>query len=162
MIKISASVCVDAPVSKVWAVLAKLDSIHVWNESIHESYCESDQIGGLDAVRVCKLGSNVTVKETIIAWDEGQSYTYLGQGVPLVKRAANTWRVEAHGRQTLVTSSAEVVVKGGIFGHLLEPLLLFASVQLGRRSLATFKYFVEHDKPYVGDARRLLPIPAIC
>src|SRR5215510_9073385 len=93
MMKVSASVCINAPAPKVWALLSELDSIHVWNESIHRSYCESENKRGVDAVRVCELGGNVTIRETIIAWDEGQSFTYIGQGVPLVKRAANTWRV---------------------------------------------------------------------
>ena len=110
--KVSASVCINAPASKVWAILSELDSIHTWNESILRSYCETENNRGVDAVRVCELGGNVTVRETIIAWEEGQSFTYTGQGVPLVKRAVNTWSVLERGQQTLVTSSAEVEVKG--------------------------------------------------
>ena len=162
MIKISASVCVDALASKVWATLSELDSVHIWVDSIHRSYCEGEHTRGVDAVRVCELRGNVTVKETIIAWEEGRSFTYTGQGIPLIKRAANTWSVEERGRQTLVTSSAEVEVKGGVWGRLFEPLLLVASQQVGRKSLAAFKYLVENGKPYEGNAKKLLPAPTVC
>jgi carbon monoxide dehydrogenase subunit G len=162
MIKMSASVCVDAPASKVWAALSELDSIHVWSDSIHRSYCEGQNSRGINAVRVCELSGNVTVKEKIIAWEEGQSFTYTGQGILLIKRATNTWSVEERGRQTLVKSSAEVEVKGGVLGQLFEPILILASKQVGRRSLAAFKYLVEHGKPYEGNAKNRLPVPTIC
>jgi len=105
MIKISASVCVDAPASKVWAALSELESIHVWNDSIHRSYCEGELTRGVDAVRVYELSGHVTIKETIIAWAEGRSFTYTGQGIPLIKRAANTWSLEQRRPQTLLRSS---------------------------------------------------------
>jgi len=130
MIKLSVSVCIDAPASKVWAALSELDEIHVWNESIHRSYCQSDQHRGVDAVRVCELGGNVTVKETIIAWEEGRSFTYTGQGVPLIKRAVNTWRIAERGGQTLLTSSQRWRSKGYLW-RLIEPILLAASQNVG-------------------------------
>ncbi|MEP7287482.1 MAG: SRPBCC family protein [Chloroflexota bacterium] len=162
MIKFSASICIDAPASKVWTALSDLDSIHVWSDSIHRSYCEGEQTRGVNAVRVCELGGNVTVKETVIAWDEGHSFTYTGQGIPLIKRAANSWRVEEKGQQTLVTSLAELQVKGGVLGRVFEPILLLVSAQMGRKSLAAFKYLVEHGKPYEGNANKRLPMPKIC
>jgi carbon monoxide dehydrogenase subunit G len=162
MMKLTATVCVDAPVSQVWAVLSDLDSIHLWSDSIHHAYCEGELTRGVDAIRVCELGGNVTIKEKMIQWDEGRSYTYIGQGMPLVKRAENTWNVEEHGSQTLVRSTAEVELKWGILGRLFEPVLLFASRQLGRKSLAAFKYLVENGRPYQGDASRLLPNPSVC
>lgn len=162
MFKISASVCIDAPVSKVWGVLSALESIHLWSDSIHRSYCESDQTRGVDAVRVCELGGNVVVKETIITWEEGRSFTYSGQGVPITKRAVNTWSVEEHGHQTLVTSTAEVELKGGFIGRWLEPIMLLLSKQVGHKSLAALKYLIENGKPYEGNARHLLPVPIAC
>ncbi len=160
--KIRISVCVDAPASKVWATLSALESIQVWIDSIHRSYCEGDQTRGVDAVRICELSGNVTIKETIIAWEEGRSFTYMGQGIPMIKRAVNTWRVEERNQQTLVISSAEVEVKGGVFGRLLEPILFLASKQVGIKSLATLKYLVENGKPYEGNTKRLLPVPTVC
>jgi len=157
MMKLSAAICVDAPVSKVWEVLSQLDAIHLWSSAIHRSYCEPGHSRGVDAVRVCELGGHVTVKETIIAWDEGRSFTYVGRGLPLIKCAANTWRVEDYGPQTLVTSSAVLEVKGGIWGRLFVTILRLMSHQVGRKALVSFKYLVENGKPYEGNVKRLLP-----
>jgi carbon monoxide dehydrogenase subunit G len=162
MMKLSASVCVDAPVSKVWSALSELEAIHTWSDSIHHSYCESENSRGVDAVRVCELNGNVKIRETIVAWEEGQSFTYVGQGIPLIRRAKNKWSVEERGRKTLVTSLAEVEIKGGILGRLLEPIMLLASKQLAYKSLGAFKYLVENDEPCKGKAKNTLSVPTIC
>jgi len=80
----------------------------------------------------------------------------------MVQSATNRWSVEAHGDQTLVTSSAEVVLEGGVFGRLLEPLVRGLAGRLGTQSLAGLKYLVEHGHPYPGKARDLGPAPALC
>lgn len=162
MFTISRSVCVDAPASKVWQVLSQLEAIHLWVEPIRHSYCEGSATRGRDAVCVCELGGNIRVRETIIEWVEGKSFAYSGEGAPLAKRAINRWAVEERGSQSLVTTTAEVVLKGGIFGRILEPLFAVVAGRMGVRSLAGLKFYVENGTPYVGTARRLLPIPAAC
>jgi carbon monoxide dehydrogenase subunit G len=162
MIKISGSVCIDAPVSSVWTVLSELESIHVWADPIERSYCVGEHTRGVDAVRVCQLRGNVTVKETIVAWEEGKSFGYVAEGVPLMKRATNFWRVEERGAQTLVTASSELELKGGVFGRLLEPVLVPIVKRMVPNSLPGLKYLVENGKPYTGSTRKLLPVAASC
>lgn len=162
MLKVSRSVCIDAPSAAVWKVLSELDSIHLWVEPIRHSYCEGSTRRGPDAVRVCELGADVRVRETIVEWVEGRSFTYEGEGAPLTKRAVNRWTVEDRGAQSLVTTTAEVVLKGGIFGRLLEVLFAAVAGRMGSRSLASLKFYVENGTPYAGKARDLLPSPAVC
>src|SRR5262249_48039910 len=119
------------------------------------------QDGGGGAVRLCELQQG-TIRETIVEWDEGSSFKYRGEGAPMMKHATNHWRVEPHGTQTLVTTTAEVILKGGIFGILLQPLVKVMAQRMGARSLASLKYFVEHGHPFPGDPRRLAPAPAAC
>jgi uncharacterized protein YndB with AHSA1/START domain len=162
MFTISRSVCIDAPASTVWRVLSDLNSIHLWVAPIRRSYCEGGTTRGRGAVRVCELAGNVTVRETILEWDEGLSFAYAGEGAPLMKRAINRWSVEERGAQSLVTTSAEVVIKGGIFGRVLDPLFAAVADRMGGRSLAGLKFFVENGEPFAGNARDLLPIPGVC
>jgi carbon monoxide dehydrogenase subunit G len=159
MIKMTGSVCIDAPASAVWAVLSDLDAIDVWVESIRRSHCPA-QDRGVGAVRLCELKQG-TIRETIVEWEEGRSFTYRGEGAPMMKRAINRWSVEPRGEQTLVTSAVEVELSGGIFGLLLQPLVKLMANRLGTRSLASLKYLVEHGHPYRGKAR-LTVAPAIC
>lgn len=160
MIKISGSVCIDAPVEKVWAVLSELEAIPRWVPAIKHAHCPT-QRRGVGAARVCEL-KQATILETIIEWDEGRSFQYRGEGAPMMKSATNLWAVEAHGHaQTLVTSTAEAALKGGTFGRMLEPLAALMFKKLGAKSLASLKYLVEHGQPYTGLDK--LPLaPATC
>jgi carbon monoxide dehydrogenase subunit G len=160
MLRLKGSVCIEAPASDVWAVLSDLDAIHVWVDSIRHSHCPGED-RGVGAVRLCELAQG-TIRETIIEWEEGRSFTYRGEGAPMMKHASNRWSVEPRGEQTLVTSEAEVVLKGGIFGLLLQPIVKWMAGRLGARSLASLKYLVEHGHPLPRGARRLPPAPATC
>src|SRR4051812_6776360 len=51
------------------------------------------------------------------------SFQYEGFGIPLMRRATNRWSVVPHAEQSLLISEAELEIKGGIFGRLLEPIL---------------------------------------
>jgi carbon monoxide dehydrogenase subunit G len=159
MFTMTRSVCIDAPTSAVWAVLSDLDAIHVWVDSIRHSHCPAGD-RGVGAVRLCELKQG-TIRETIVEWDEGRSFKYRGEGAPMMKRATNRWCVEPRGAQTLVTSTAEVVLKGGVLGLLLEPLVMRMADRMGARSLASLKYLVEHGQPYAGKAQ-LAAAPVTC
>jgi carbon monoxide dehydrogenase subunit G len=162
MFTISGSVCIDAPPARVWRVLSELEAIHVWVDSIRRSYCVGDHTRGVDAVRVCELGGNLEVRETIVEWVEGSHFSYRGEGAPLMKRATNRWTVEARGPQTLVTSSAVVELKGGFWMKPLEPLFAALATRLGSKSLASLKYLCENGRPFEGSVRKLLPVPSTC
>jgi Polyketide cyclase / dehydrase and lipid transport len=104
---------------------------------------------------VCELDA-ATIVETIEAWDEGKSFVYRGEGVPLMRGARNRWAVEARGTQALVTSNAEMSLAGGWFGRMLEPLAGWFFRRMGRRTLASLKFLVEHGHSPVA---RLAPAP---
>lgn len=112
-------------------------------------------------MRVCEL-KQVTIQETIIEWDEGRSFTYRGDGLPLTRSATNSWTLESHGEQTLVSSSAALELKGGIFGRLLAPLMKPMFTRMGAQTLAALKYFCEQGHPYRGRVRDLPFGPTFC
>ena len=162
MLTMTHSVCIDAPREAVWTTLSHLEGIQDWVEQIQHSYCVGDQSRGAGVVRVCELGNRVTVRETVVSWDEGSAYTYIGEGVPLVRRAQNRWSVKEVGSRTLVTSDSSVELKGGVAGRLLEPVVRAMSDRSAKRSLAALKYLVEHGVPSPEPVANLLPIPANC
>jgi carbon monoxide dehydrogenase subunit G len=160
MISMTRSVCIDAPVAHVWTVLSDLQAIQQWVPAIRRAHCPH-QSRGVGAERVCEIRQGV-IRETIVDWHEGHSFTYHGEGAPMMARATNRWSVEAHGaRQTLVTTTAEAVLKGGAFARLLEPLARIAFQRMGAQSLASLKYFVEHGRAYQGRLAEL-PAPLAC
>jgi hypothetical protein len=147
MIGLASSVCIEAPVDLVWERLANLEEITLWSEAVLDAKCDGPRTRGVGAERTCDLRGGVTIRERWLLWDEGRSFTYEGLGIPLVRQAKNTWSVHAEGEQTLVTSRAEVVLRGGRLTRILEPALAYQLNRVGRRTLAAFKYLVEHGEP---------------
>lgn len=162
MITLSGSVCIEAPTHEVWARLARLEDIQLWSEAVVEARCDGVVSHGVGAERTCDLVGGFTIMERWLVWEEGRSFTYEGVGIPLVARARNEWAVHAEGERTLLTSRAEVILKGGLLGKLLEPIVAYQFNRIGPRTLAAFKYLVEHGEPPPGKHARLPRVPVGC
>lgn len=160
--KLKGTVCIEAPAEQVWAVLADVANVQDWVGPINQSYCEGEQTQGVGTVRVCHLAGGTTIKEEWIEWEEGDFFTYQAENAPMMKSAQNRWSVQARGEKTLLTTESEVILKGGIFGRLLEPLMRLMTSRMGNSSLAGFKYLVENGKRYEGKLSNLPQIPTNC
>ena len=162
MFSIKVTACIDASCEATWDVLSDLESISLWSEPVTLAKCDGDIKQGVGAERICHLGNNMVITECWISWVEGESYTYEGFNLPLVKSAKNTWSVKSENGKTLLTSESEIVLKGGRVGKLLEPLMRFASNRIGSDSLSAFKFLVENGKPYEGKHSLLPRVSAVC
>lgn len=162
MLKITSTACIDAPVEKAWAVLSDLEKISDWSEEILSASCNGLIKKGLGAERDCLLKNNITIRERVTLWDEGNVFSYEGENIPLVKTAKNTWSVKSENGKTLLLTESEIVMKGGIFGRLLDPLMYVIAVKMSGKTLAAFKYLVENGRPYEGKYSRLPRVSSIC
>jgi len=161
-IRLVVSVCVEAPAEVVWARLARLEDIRLWSEAALDARCEGALSHGIGAERTCDLRGGVTIRERWLVWNDGRSFTYEGVGIPLVARARNEWTVQPEGDQTLMISRAEVELKGGPLGRLLEPIVALQLNRIGPRTLAAFKYLVEHGEPPPVKHAKLPRVAAAC
>ena len=127
MLKMKSYACIEASPEKTWSVLADLENLSQWSEPVLSSKYLGELKRGVGAQRVCKLSNNITITEKWTDWEEGVAYTYEGFNLPLVKSAKNTWSVKEENGKTLLSTEAEVVLKGGILGRLLEPIMLLIS-----------------------------------
>ena len=162
MIKLNASVCIDASAPAVWARLAKLEDIQLWSEPILQASCDGTLAQGVGAERTCRLAGNLTIQERWIAWDEGHSFQYEGFGIPLVKRVTNHWSVQPQGARSLLISAVEMELKGGFLGRTFEPIMRLMAQRMAPNALAGFKYLVEHGHPYPGKQSELPRVSALC
>jgi hypothetical protein len=129
---------------------------------VQSAKSSSEVSSGIGTERTCDLSSRVTITERWVAWDEGHSYTYEGFNIPLVKSAKNKWSVKTENGKTLLTTKSEIVLKGGIFGIILEPLMTLMSTKMGTNALAAFKYLVENGRPFEGKHSTLPKLPIAC
>lgn len=146
----------------MWARLARLEDIKLWSEAVVDAHCDGDVTQGVGAERRCDLKGGITITERWLAWNEGSSFAYEGTGIPLVAGARNEWTVQAVGDQTLLTSRADIVLKGGVAARLLEPIAGYQSRRMGRRALAAFKFLVEQGRPPDVRHAKLPRIPTAC
>lgn len=154
MITMSASVCIDAPAERVWELLARLEDIVLWSDSVLAAECPTGRARGVGAKRVCVFRGGVTLTEHWTAWDEGRGFSYEGSGLPMVRTARNTWTVEAIGDMTLLRTHAEVILRGSLLGWALQPLVQLQARRMGARSLGAFKHLVERQRPTAASGRR--------
>ena len=70
--------------------------------------------------------------------------------------------MKAENGKTLLTTESEVVLKGGIFGKILEPLMLLISKKMSSDALSALKYLVENGKPYEGNHSSLPRVSSVC
>ena len=160
--KMMGTACIDAPVERVWQVLADVENIDLWVDPIQSAECVGGRTTGVGTRRVCHLQGGITVEEEWTDWDEGVSYTYVASGAPLMKSASNRWSVKPENGKTLLTTESVVVLKGGLFGKLLEPLVRLMSARVGADSLAAFKFLVETGRPFEGKKSALPRVSAVC
>jgi Polyketide cyclase / dehydrase and lipid transport len=159
MARFTRSVCIHAPVGEVWERLARLEDIQLWSEAVTAARCDGAVSRGVGAQRTCKLVGGVTITERWLQWEEGRSLTYEGVGVPLVAMASNRWTVHPAGERTVLTSTADVSLEGGL---LLAPLVGPLFDRMATRTLAAFEHLVEHGEPPPGKHNNLPAAPAVC
>jgi Polyketide cyclase / dehydrase and lipid transport len=151
MLRLSATVWIDAPAAVVWERLARLEDIQLWSEAIRRASCEGPLSRGVGAEWTCEFRGNLVISERWIAWDEGRSFKYEGFGLPFVKRTTHVLSVHPEGEsQALFKTEAEVEFKGGLFGRMLEPIMALTFRRMGSNSLAAFKHLVENGRSYAG------------
>jgi len=160
--KLKMSACINSPKENVWKVLSDISNVDLWVDPILSAHCESDIKKGIGTIRVCKLKGNMTIKERWTEWDEGISFTYLADETSFFKSAKNRWSLKPHEGKTLIITESEVVLKGGIFGKIFEPLMYLISKKMGADSLAAFKYLVENGVPYEGSFSKLPRVSVLC
>ena len=85
-----------------------------------------------------------------------------GVGVPGVAHARNLWSVHPDGSQTVLSSKADVELKGARITRLLEPIFARQIGRVGAKTLAAFKFLVENGTPPRGPHRRLPRAAATC
>ena len=139
------SLRIAAPLERVWAVLADLEAVQLYNPLVARARYLSDLREGVGASRECEFRPKGRARERVIAWNPRQSLT--------IELYESPWPLEfmhwetnlrQDGGDTVVTQTTDYRAKFGLLGRLLDALVMRR--QLRRtldRVLAGFKEFVE-------------------
>ena len=131
MNKVEGQVVIDAPVEKVWEVLADFSDVYRWAPSVTKSYSTSESSSGPEASRHCEIAGFGGIEETITQWNDGQSFTYSFSGAGPVSGGTSSWSVKRQGDKTLVHTIVDYSLRFGPIGSLMNALIIRRKIRQG-------------------------------
>jgi len=132
MPSVSRHVVVEAPRAAVWATLADLGAVSVWNPAVDHSAETADEAGpaGVGSARHCELpGSMGAVDEVVTDWQDQQSMELEVRGARMMRSMRARYDLETVGAGTQVTMSSEFRMAFGPIGALM-------AATMGKRLIA--------------------------
>jgi len=124
------------PPSQVWAALADIGNIHIWNPGVQASHLTGEQEGGVGASRFCDLGGGNYLNEAVMHWvpEEALTMRVTGTNMPLAAVDIR-FTLQANDAGTRVTVSPVYTVKYGILGQLLDAIFVKRTYRQGMQAL---------------------------
>ncbi len=157
MQRATASVEIDAPVERIWEVLADFGNVSVFNPGVTRSHLTSEGGGGVGATRHCDLAAaGASIEERIVEWVEGESYTieiYDGTRNPFATALATLSLAPIADDRTTASMQIEWRTKGGIVGRLLDGGMRAQNRKAIAGVLAGLKHHVETGAPVAARQR---------
>ena len=153
-VTVSSSVLIEAPIEKVWEVIAEeFADIGIWFSGV--SHSEGFGVPAGDSpysIRACKMTTTGldTIKEEITEFDkENYLLRYaLFDGLPLfVKNAENIWKLEGRDEGTFVTCTTKMRVTG-VLGFATKGMMRRTNRKALESMTEEVKHYIETGQPH--------------
>jgi uncharacterized membrane protein len=139
------AICIDAPLDRVWRVLADLAAVQLYNPMVTSARLLGAQREGVGAARRCELRPKGWVEERVWEWipERALGLEVAASEWPLVFMKWRT-ELEPHGASTHVAQEMSYRVKFGPLGALMNVLVMRRKLDHGVRDVfAQLKRHVE-------------------
>lgn len=123
---------INAPSSKIWAILSDFSNIQMFHPNVQDVDQLSEVDRGLGAARRCNFYSGGSAVEKIIAWDDERQFftcTVTELAAPLLDVTAGMRVEEIDPHRSKVHIEMNYTPKWGIFGKILNVLVLRFAMQ---------------------------------
>ena len=132
----SESTMIKTAPADVWHVLADIGSISDWNPGVKESHVINQSASGVGTQRYCGLGGRNYLHESVVGMEEARSLTMRIDETNLPFKSADIrFTLEPVGAGTWVTVSPEYELKYGVFGRLLDRVMIRTKYRRGMAAL---------------------------
>ncbi len=125
MTKLHHEIKINAPVEKVWQVLADLESVRFSNAMVKTVKIISPNKEGVGSARYCDFHDGKFVEERVTAFEPNRSISFelYKHQWPLVFMRW-TDRLEKHDNGTLLIADTEYELKFGLLGKILDAVIM--------------------------------------
>lgn len=150
MATIHNEITVNASIDKVWAVLTDLELLDKYDPTVKKSTLVSLEKTGIGAKRkVHMLDGKNWFDEKVTVFKPNESLTYqLTECSFPIKGLKHSYSFEKIGNQTKVKQVMEYTVKFGLFGKLLDSLMIRKQSDTGiKKFFVGFKSYAETHQP---------------
>jgi hypothetical protein len=122
--RIAACAIVRASPMKVFAALADASTWPAWFADMTSTEWTTAEHGGVGSVRIARLKFG-SFEERMFAWDPGVRFAFSidGASVPLVRRAAEDWRLYPMDGGTATRIEWTLLADPSLVARVLKPLL---------------------------------------
>ena len=145
MTELNHQIKINAPAEKVFNVLADLEAVQHYNPGVVSAKYISDIRRSVGAERECDLGKDGKIKERVTAYKEGDSISMemYSHNWPLEFMKWET-HVQSSSDGTIVSQNMQYKMKFGIFGALLDQLVMRKKLDSSLNSIfASMKDYIE-------------------
>ena len=131
-----AEITIDAPIERVWEVLADIGSIQAWNPGVRSSHLTTLYGAGVGAARHCKLAGRRHVDEVVVDWEPLKRLTMRITATNLPFAAADIrFMLRAAASGVIVSVSPTYTVRYGFVGKVLNRLVIGPRYREGMEAL---------------------------
>ena len=148
MTKLFNEITINAPVEKIWNVLANLEALDKYDPTVKESVLVSSEKSGLEAKRKVDMkdGKN-WFEEKVTVWKPNEALTYQLTACSFpIHGLKHSYSFEKSGNQTKLKQIMEYEVKYRLLGKILDRLMIRKQTDNGIKKFFTgLKDYVEKN-----------------
>ena len=148
MAKLHNEIVINAPVEKIWKILANVGELQNYDPTVLKSTATSANVNGLGASRKVDMKDGKHwFKEKMTACKPNEALTYeLTDCNFPINGLQHSYRFEGIGSQTKVSQDMEYEVKYGFLGLLMDSLMIRKQTDGGvKKFFAGLKEYAERN-----------------
>ena len=141
-------IMIQAPIQKIWEALSNIEQLEKYDPTVKRSTAISSTRSGIGSARKVHMrdGKN-WFEEKCTVWEPNKAVTYELTACSFpVHKLKHTYSFEHEGNQVTVKQVMEYQIKYGLFGKLLD------AVMIRKQSETGIKQFFSGLKAYVEQA----------
>jgi len=139
-------ITIDAPIEKIWSSLSNIEELERYDPTVKRSAALTEIRSGIGAARKVEMADGKNwFEEKVTIWEPNKALTYelTACSFPL-HNLKHSYSFEQLGRQTKVTQIMKYQIKFGLFGKILDILMIRKQSDAGiKKFLAGLKLYAE-------------------